>query len=63
MRAQRVFDIPPHTPAAFCKSCGAAGHWIYTPAGRRLFVEPEGVAHPPRCPEAKQYRKSEGVNR
>lgn len=44
-------------PARACRSCDATIHWIVTPAGRRMPVNPDGTSHFATCPNAEQHRK------
>lgn len=56
-RAPVKFEIPPGTPTAACRGCGAAVAWIRTKAGRSMPVDADGTSHFATCPQAAQFRR------
>lgn len=56
-RPPRLFEIPPGTPIATCRSCRENIRWIVTGNGRRMPVNLDGSSHFATCPDADQHRR------
>lgn len=55
------FAIPPSSPAKECRTCKAPIHWIETPRGKRMPVNPDGTSHFSTCAQAAEHRKPKPV--
>lgn len=42
-----------------CRSCKAEITWVETPNGKQTPIEPDGMTHWARCPQARQWKKGE----
>lgn len=57
-KAPIKYDIPPGSPVAACKGCGAAIAWVRTDAGRQMPVDGDGTPHFATCPKAAEFKKA-----
>jgi hypothetical protein len=53
-----IFEIPPGTPAARCRSCEADVYWVKTKSGKNMPANADGTSHFSTCPSADQHRET-----